>query len=53
MSEKELKNNNKSPKKKKTSYEKTKIGMKIAGFFMALIMVFGAIMTIVGMFVGA
>lgn len=53
MSKKELKNNNKPPKKKKTAYEKQKIGMKIAGYIMALIMLFGAVMTVIGMFVGA
>jgi hypothetical protein len=53
MSKKELKNNNKPPKKKKTAYEKRKFGMKIAGYLMALIMLFGAVMTVVGMFIGA
>ena len=53
MSKIELKNNNKPPKKKKTAYEKQKIGMKIAGYLMALIMLFGAVMTVIGMFVGA
>ncbi len=53
MSKKELKNNNKPPKKKKSAYEKRKFGMKIAGYLMALIMVFGAIMSIIGMFIAA
>lgn len=53
MSKNELKNNNKPPKKKRTAYEKRKLGMKIAGFLMALIMLFGAVISIVGMFVGA
>ena len=53
MSKKEIKKNNKPPKKKKTAYEKRKIGMKIAGYLMALIMLFGAVMTVIGMFVGA
>ena len=53
MSKKELKNNNKPPKKVKTAYEKKKLGMKIAGILMALVMVFGAVMTVVGMFIGA
>ncbi len=50
---KEIKNNNKPPKKKMTSYERTKVGMKIAGILMALLMIFGAIMTVAGMFIGA
>ncbi len=53
MSKKELKNNNKPPKKKKSFYEKQKTIMKIAGILMAVIMVFGAIMSIAGMFIGA
>ena len=53
MSKKEIKNNNKPPKKKKTAYERQKLGMKIAGYLMALIMIFGAVMTVVGMFIGA
>lgn len=53
MSKKEVKNNNKPPKKKKTAYERQKLGMKIAGYLMALIMIFGAVMTVVGMFIGA
>ena len=53
MSKKELKNNNKPPKKKKFAYERRKIGMKIAGYIMALIMVFGAVMSIIGMFIAA
>lgn len=53
MSKKEIKNNNKPPKKKKTAYEKQKLGMKIAGYLMALIMIFGAVMTVIGMFIGA
>lgn len=52
MSKKELKNNNKAPKKKKTAYERRKFGMKIAGFLMAFIMLFGAVMTIASMFIG-
>jgi hypothetical protein len=52
MSKKELKNNNKPPKKKKTAYEKRKFGMKIAGFLMAFIMLFGTIMSIIAMFLG-
>ena len=53
MSKDELKNNNKPPKKKKTAYEKRKFGMKIAGILMAIIMIFGAVMSVVGMFVAA
>ena len=53
MSKKDITNNNKAPKKKKNAYEKQKIGMKVVGFLMALIMVFGAIMSIVGMFISA
>ena len=48
-----IKNNNKPPKKKMTSYEKTKVGMKIVGILMALLMIFGAVMTVAGMFIGA
>jgi len=51
MSKEELKNNNKAPKKKKSHYEKQKVMMKIAGILMALVMIFGAVMSIVGMFI--
>ncbi len=53
MSKKEVKNNNKPPKKKKTAYEKQKFAMKIAGILMALVMVFGAVMSVIGMFITA
>lgn len=50
---KEIVNNNKPPKKKKTAYEKQKLLMKIAGILMALVMIFGAVMSVVGMFITA
>ena len=48
---KEIVNNNKPPKQKKTAYEKQTWLMIIAGILMALIMVFGAVMSVVGMFI--
>ena len=53
MSKEELKNNNKAPKKKKSHYERQKFMMKVTGILMALVMIFGAVMSIIGMFIGA
>ena len=50
---KEIVNNNKPPKKKKTAYEKQKWLMKIAGILMALVMIFGDVLSVVGMFITA
>ncbi len=36
-------------KKKKTSYEKRKLAMKIAGWLMAIVMLFGTLISIFGM----
>jgi len=43
--------NNNQPKRKKTAYEKRKIFMKIAGWIMALVMIFGTLISIFGMLI--
>jgi len=46
---KELKNNNKPIKKKKTAHEKRQFMMKIMGAFMAILMIVGTLMSLFGM----
>ena len=47
------KSQGKIPKKKKTAYEKRKFFMKIAGWIMAIVMIFGTLISIFGMLIYA
>lgn len=49
--EKKMENTKKDtiPKKKKSPYEKRKFFMKVAGWIMAIIMIFGTLISIFGM----
>lgn len=46
---KKIESNKLKPKKKKTPYEKRKLAMKVAGWIMAIIMIFGTLISIFGM----